>query len=87
MDIANILTRKYKGSEWTLDGDTYAGLTWLSDSDKPTEAALKKLWPSVQSEIEQEIKDKQDAKVSAISKLEALGLTLDEVQAAFGLKA
>ncbi len=40
MDIAVILSRRYAGSLWTLDGDAYTGLTWLSDTPKPTEAAL-----------------------------------------------
>jgi hypothetical protein len=87
MDISAILSRKYAGTEWTLDGDDYTGLTWLSDGDAPTEAQLKKLWPTVQAEIEAEAQAKIDARLSAISKLEALGLTVDEVQAAFGLNA
>ena len=87
MDIAMILTRKYVGAEWTLSGDDYTGLTWLSEGDAPTEAQLKKLWPTVQAEIEAEKQAKIDAKASAIAKLQALGLTVDEVQVAFGLKA
>ena len=87
MDIVMILTKRYEGSEWTLNGDDYAGLTWLSDTVKPTEAALSKVWASVQADIAAEAQAKVDAKVSAIAKLEALGLTVDEVQAAFGIKA
>jgi len=87
MDIPQILSRKFEGTEWTLAGDDYSGLTWLSDGDAPTEAQLKKLWPTVQAEIAAEAQAKEDARLSAISKLEALGLTVDEVQAAFGLKA
>jgi len=87
MDIPSILSRKFEGSEWTLNGDEYAGLTWLSDGEPPTEAQLKKLWPTVQAEIAAEAQAKIDARLSAISKLEALGLTVDEVQAAFGLNA
>ena len=87
MDIATILTRKYAGKEWTLDGDDYTGLTWLSDSKKPSKAELEKLWPTVQAEIAGERQAKEDAKASAIAKLEALGLTVDEVQVAFGLVA
>ena len=87
MDIATILTRKYPGAEWTLDGDTYAGLTWLSDSEQPTEAELEALWTTVQAEIEAEAQALIDAKQSAITKLEALGLTVDEVKVAFGLEA
>ena len=85
MDIANILTRRYAGSEWTLDGDAYTGLTWLSDTPKPTEAALAKAWPSVESEIAAEAQARLDAKASTIDKLKALGLTVEEVHVAFGL--
>jgi len=87
MDIATILTRKYAGKEWNLDGDDYTGLTWLSDSKKPTKKALEALWPEVEAEIAAEAQAKIDAKASAIAKLEALGLTVDEVQVAFGLVA
>jgi hypothetical protein len=87
MDIATVLTRKYPGTEWTLSGDDYSGLTWLSDGEPPTETELKKLWPTVQAEIAAEAQAKEDARLSAIAKLQALGLTVDEVQVAFGLKA
>jgi hypothetical protein len=85
MDIATILTKRYAGTVWTLDGDDYTGLTWLSDTPKPTEAALSKLWASVQSEIEAEAQARLDAKASTIDKLKALGLTVEEVSVAFGL--
>lgn len=87
MDIPTILTRKYPGSEWTLDGDTYAGLTWLSATPQPSETELSNLWDEVQAEILAEKQALEDARLSAIAKLEALGLTVDEVQAAFGLGA
>jgi len=50
MDIAEILSRKFAGAEWTLDGDDYTGLTWLSDTPKPTKKALEALWAEVQYE-------------------------------------
>ena len=87
MDIAKILELNYTGSSWTLDGDNYEGLTWLSDTPKPTKKQLEDLWPSVQTELAAKAQAKIDAKVSAISKLQALGLTVDEVEVAFGLKA
>jgi hypothetical protein len=87
MDIAQILDRKYKDQPAVLNGWEYSGLVWLADTPKPTKAALEKLWPTVQAEIEAEAQAKEDAKSSAIAKLEALGLTLDEVQAAFGIGA
>lgn len=87
MDISMILSRKFEGAEWTFNGDDYSGLTWLSEGDAPTEAELKKLWPTVQAEIAAEKQAVIEAKNSAIAKLEALGLTVDEVKVAFGLSA
>lgn len=87
MDIAIILTRRYPGSEWTLNGDNYSGLTWLSDTPKPRKSTLENLWPEVQAEIAAEAQAKVDAKASAVAKLQALGLTVEEVQVAFGLEA
>jgi len=87
MDIPAILSRKFEGSEWTLSGDDYDGLTWLSEGEPPTEAQLKKLWPTVQAEIAAEAQAKLDAKASAIAKLQDLGLTVEEVSVAFGLES
>jgi hypothetical protein len=52
MDIANILTTKFPGAVWVLDGDDYSGLNWQDDSPKPTKKQLEILWPEVQLEIE-----------------------------------
>jgi hypothetical protein len=87
MDISLILTKRYLDAEWTLDGDDYTGLTWLSDTKKPTKKALEALWPDVQAEIAAEAQAKVDAKASAVAKLQALGLTVEEVSVAFGLEA
>jgi len=87
MHIASILETKFAGSEWTLDGDDYSGLTWLSKTTKPTEEELEGLWDEVKAELEAKAQAKIDAKASAIAKLEALGLTVEEVEVAFGLSA
>jgi len=47
-DYAAVLSSNYVGFEWTLNGDTYDGLTWLSDSPKPTQQELDDAWPAVQ---------------------------------------
>jgi hypothetical protein len=86
MDIAAILSTNYIGSEWILDGDDYAGLTWLSETPKPTKKQLESQWEEVQAKIAAEEKRKIDAKASAIEKLAALGLTPEEVKVAFGLE-
>jgi hypothetical protein len=85
MDISIILSSKYVGSEWTLDGDSYEGLTWLSDTPKPTKKQLEDLWPEVATEVQAARQAKIDAKNSAIAKLQTLGLTVNEVEVAFGL--
>jgi hypothetical protein len=87
MDISAILLAKYLDKQWTLEGDDYAGLTWLSNTAKPTKKTLEDLWPEVQAQLATKAQAKIDAKASAIAKLEALGLTVEEVEVAFGLKA
>lgn len=47
-----VLIVKYPGTQWTLNGDDYDGLTWLSDSPKPTQAELDALWPQVKYEVD-----------------------------------
>ena len=50
IDYAAVLTANYEGSAWSLNGDTYDGLTWLSDTPKPSQAELDAAWPQVQYE-------------------------------------
>jgi hypothetical protein len=47
MDYAAILTSIRPGTKWQLDGEMYAGLTWLDDSPKPTKKTLDDAWPQV----------------------------------------
>ena len=58
-DYAAVLTANYLGSEWTLNGDTYDGLTWLSDTPKPTQQELDDAWPAVQQARAQTQLDQQ----------------------------
>ena len=85
-DYAAVLTANYPDALWQLDGDTYNGLTWLSDTPKPTQAELDAGWPAVQQQQADAVAAKQAARQSAIDKLAALGLTVDEINAAFGLE-
>jgi hypothetical protein len=84
-DYAVVLTANYPDSQWTLDGDTYSGLTWLSDTPKPTQAELDAAWPAVQQAQAEVVAAKEAARASGVAKLEALGLTVDEVSAVFGV--
>jgi hypothetical protein len=54
MDITAILSRRFADSEWTLNGDDYEGLTWLSEGSAPTKKQLEALWPEVQLEVQTE---------------------------------
>lgn len=47
IDYAAILTANYSTDIWTLEGDSYDGITWLSESKKPTQAVLDAQWPQV----------------------------------------
>ena len=84
-DYAAVLTANYSDSLWTLNGDTYDGLTWLSDTPKPTQAELDAAWPAVQQAQADAVAAEEATRQSAVDKLAALGLTVDEIRVAFGL--
>jgi hypothetical protein len=84
IDYTQILIIHYPESQWTLNGDLYEGLTWLSDTTKPTQAELDALWESTQTAIASKEQAAKDTKASALAKLAALGLTQDEVKALVG---
>jgi hypothetical protein len=48
IDYTVVLIANYPGARWTLNGDTYDGLTWLDDTPQPTQAELDAAWPQVQ---------------------------------------
>jgi hypothetical protein len=79
MDIAAVLTNKFVGSEWTLNGDNYEGLTWLSETEKPTLEELENLWDEVASELQAKADAIVATRSSALAKLSALGLTPEEI--------
>lgn len=77
IDYPAILVRHYPNTEWTLNGDDYSGLTWLSDSEKPTQEELDALWDATLAAIEQEKADKTAARQAL---LDRLGITADEAR-------
>lgn len=80
IDYAAILSRKYNTEEWSLNGDEYSGLIWHSTSSKPSKSKLDSLWPLVQEEIAAEKAAKESSKNAALTKLEALGLTPEDIK-------
>jgi hypothetical protein len=81
IDYPAILTRHYAGSEWTLNGDEYDGLTWLSDTPKPSQEELDGLWDATVALMEQEKADKQAARNALLARL---GITEDEARMLLG---
>jgi hypothetical protein len=81
IDYSQILTKKYPNQEWTMDGDDYSGLTWLSDSPKPTQLTLDALWETVKAERIADIETRAAAKNEL---LDRLGITADEAALLLG---
>ena len=71
-DIAFTLTHSHPGSEWILDGDDYAGLTWLSDTPKPTEQEITDAYRLAVAAVA----SKEKARLKAISDARAFALSL-----------
>ena len=44
IDYTAILILNYPGTQWSLNGDSYDGLTWLDSTPKPTQEELDALW-------------------------------------------
>jgi hypothetical protein len=84
IDYAQILSVNYANLQWSLDGYSYDGLVWYSDTPKPTQAELDALWESTQATVAAQKQAAIDTKASALAKLAALGLTQDEIKALVG---
>jgi hypothetical protein len=83
-DYALVMTRRYAGRQWTLNGNEYNQLVMLDDGETPSKTSLDAAWPAVQAEIAAEQNAQTAARVSALAKLSALGLTDDEIAALVG---
>lgn len=65
MDIPMILQSIRPGEEWSLDGESYDGLIWHSDTEKPTEEDLRKAWPTVQKDrAYSDLRSKRDQRLA-----------------------
>lgn len=84
IDYAAVLTRKHAGREWQLNGDEYEGLVMLDGGPKPSKAVLDAAWPEVRDQIKAEQTAREQARVSALAKLAALGLNESEIAALLG---
>ena len=85
-DYAEVLAANYSGAEWSIRDNDYNTLVMHDDTPKPTKAELDAAWPAVQQAQADAVAAREAAKQSAIDKLAALGLNVDEISAAFGLE-
>lgn len=77
MDYTLILTKKYPNAEWSLIGEDYENLTWLSDTPKPTKAELDAQWEEVQAITKTEAEAKAAQKAALLNRL---GITEEEAR-------
>jgi len=70
IDYSQILTVNYPNSQWALNGDSYDGLEWFSETPKPTQEELDALGPSTE-----EYYAKQNCKQTATAILNATDWT------------
>jgi hypothetical protein len=78
IDLTKCLKLIRPNSLFTLNGDTYEGLVWQSDDEKPTKKELIDAWPLAKAAFEKEIADAIAKKQAVYDKL---GLSADEVEA------
>jgi len=76
-NIAFTLTHSHPGSEWVLQGNDYSGLTWLSDTPKPTEQEITDAYPLAVKAVA----SKEKARVKALSDARAFALSLGFTEA------
>jgi hypothetical protein len=67
--------------EWTLSGNNYADLVWLSEGNPPTLAEIETEIALIPAKKAQAKLDQENAKAAAETKLAALGLTTDDLKA------
>ena len=75
MNIPLTLNYLRPGEEWTLDGETYDGLTWLSDTPKPTEKEIKAAEAAALADQQAKIDEAAAATAAAIEHAKSLGFT------------
>lgn len=76
MNYSYILSKMYADKEWTMDGNSYEGLTWLDESPKPTNEELIEAYETYKAE--NEYKEKREAEYPSVNKqLEMLWDAID----------
>jgi hypothetical protein len=80
--IAEAITALRPNTHWHLIGDTLDGLVWEDEEQTaPTQEEVDAKLVELEAEVEAAKVAKEEAYQSALTKLSALGLTEEEVQA------
>jgi hypothetical protein len=51
MYLPDVLQHLRPDAQWSLNGDTYDGLTWHSDDNPPTLAECEKAWKEIRNDV------------------------------------
>jgi hypothetical protein len=51
MNLVEVLRHIRPDAQWTLDGDEYNGLTWLTDTTPPTLAQCEAAWKEIEHDV------------------------------------
>jgi hypothetical protein len=73
--IIKALKNLVPNAEWTLSGDDYADLIWLSEGTPPTLEAIETEIEKIPAKTAAALKEVQDAKAALLTKL---GITAEE---------
>lgn len=85
MNLANALQSLRPGAEFTFNNEDISTIIWHTEGvTTPTKKQIDDEIKRLETVQASEIANKAAAKASAIAKLEALGLNLEEAQAIFG---
>jgi hypothetical protein len=80
-EIVEALANLAPNGGWTLSGDNYADLVWVSEGNPPTLAEIQAEIASLPAKKEDAKINKENARLAAEAKLAALGLTSDDLKA------
>ena len=85
MILVQALRSLRPGAEFTINDEDISTIVWYTEGVKtPTKKEIADEIKRIEAAEAKAIADKAAAKASAIAKLEALGLNLEEAQAIFG---
>ena len=77
LDYAKCLVFLNPTAEWSLNGNDYSSLQWLSEDPKPTEEEIIAIWPEAKAAYEAKYAARE-ANKQAI--LDRIGLSAEEVK-------